>query len=91
MSIAAAEESAKPLTTAARRVLWRMKGTRRVIFAVLRHDRSTGYELVVAFEDRPDDVIETQVESSDVHALEQRAETLKQVLRAKGLTPLDVA
>jgi hypothetical protein len=42
----------------------------------------------VAFEDNPNDVIETQ-RSSAVAALMQRAEALRQALIKKGLTPLE--
>ena len=45
---------------------------------------------MVAFEDNPNDIIETQVESFAVQALVQRADALKQSLLEKGLTPLEI-
>ena len=63
--------------------LWRMRGPTRIVRAdVFTH--VAGWELVVSFEGREDDVLRTQVEKVDVAVLEQRANQLRDVLREKG-------
>jgi hypothetical protein len=79
-----------PESANAYRVLWRMKGQRRVISAVLRRQPIGVYELVVGFEDNPREIIESQVEPTGIGALLQRADALRQVLVEKGLTALPV-
>lgn len=71
-------------------ILWRMKGKRRIISATLRSHGRSGYELVVAFEDNPKDIIETQLEEPAYQRLLMRAKSLKQVLLQKGLTALSI-
>jgi len=74
----------------ANRILWKLKGPRRVIVASLLR-RSQGHELVVYFEDNLKDVIETQFDPTAVDALIARGESVKQVLLRKGLVPLEDA
>src|SRR6185503_7385624 len=69
------------------RVLWRMRGPRRTIVATLcRH--SAGHELVVAFEDNENDVIETQFDPADIDGLKGRAGALREILEKKGWVAL---
>src|SRR5687767_11458519 len=69
------------------RVLWRMQGPSRIVAATIRAHQ-VGHELVVFFEDDENDIIETQLDTSDVHGLEERATALRLVLESKGWTPL---
>ena len=71
-----------------RRVLWRMRGPRRVIAACLV-DRPTGHELVVFFEDDEEAVIESQFDAVAVEGLIDRSETLKEILKRKGLIAIE--
>jgi hypothetical protein len=89
MNTATVRQSSSAAQPGLRRVLWRMQGTRRTISAALYRHPSGSHELVVAFEDNPNDIIETQ-RASSVEALVQRAEALKRVLVNKGLKPIAV-
>lgn len=77
-----------PSTPQSGRVLWRMRGPKRVIAAHLLN-RPEGHELVVFFEDSDKGVIESQFDPFGVQGLVDRAETLKEILRRKGLTPVE--
>jgi hypothetical protein len=72
-----------PLKPRVLRVLWRLQGPSRVIVArIERHP--AGLELIIAFDGREDDVIETRFERFDFAPLEMRAEALRQLLQDKG-------
>ena len=70
-------------------MLWRMQGPSRIIAArIERHP--FGRELVVAFESKAEDVIETRFERVKESVLEQRADELRQLLVTKGWSEIRI-
>jgi hypothetical protein len=66
------------------RVLWRMRGPKRMVTAAL-HRHPAGTELRVYFEpESAGDLLESQVEHVDISVLVQRAAALQRILLEKG-------
>jgi hypothetical protein len=66
-----------------RHSLWRMQGTTRIVIAAI-DSHLAGWELVVGFEGREEDVLHTQAERVDVAVLERKAAEMRDALIAKG-------
>jgi hypothetical protein len=69
--------------------LWRMQGTIRIVTAEMIYSHVPGWQLVVGFEGREDDVLQTQVERVDVAVLERKAAEMRNASIAKGWSWID--